>query len=105
MSEKIRIGNGTKKSDKWLKSSICLTDIPKENTFEYNGKTYVKVDINIFDKPNKFGKDVSISIDDWKPEEKQYSVPAERKTAGDNIARKVQESALETANDDFNLPF
>jgi hypothetical protein len=77
MSEKIRIGNGTKKSDKWLKSSICLTDIPKENTFEYNGKTYVKVDINIFDKPNKFGKDVSISIDEYKPEEKPKEEPKE----------------------------
>jgi hypothetical protein len=104
MSEKIRIGNGTKKSDKWLKSSICLTDIPKENTFEYNGKTYVKVDINIFDKPNKFGKDVSILIDEYKPEEKQYSTPAERKTAGDTIAKKVQESALEAIFND-ELPF
>jgi hypothetical protein len=105
MSEKIRIGNGTKKSDKWLKSSICLTDIPKENTFEYNGKTYVKVDINIFDKPNKFGKDVSISIDEYKPEEKQYSAHAERKTASDTIARKVQESALNSSNEEFELPF
>jgi hypothetical protein len=80
MSEntKIKIGNGTKKSDKWLKSSICLTDIPEEFKFEYNGKTYVKVDINIFATPNKFGKDVSISIDEWKPTpQPKQSAPAD----------------------------
>ena len=71
MSEtKIKIGNGQKKSEKWLKSSICLSDIPEDKTFEYNGKTYVKVDINISESPNKFGKDVNITIDDWKPNKK-----------------------------------
>ena len=102
MSEtKIKIGNGQKKSEKWLKSSICLTDIPKELTFEYNGKNYVKVDINIFDSPNKFGKDVSISIDEWKPSGQQYNVPTERKTAADNVRKEVEQQL--PANDD--LPF
>jgi len=79
MSEtKIKIGNGQKKSEKWLKSSICLSDIPEDKTFEYNGKTYVKVDINISDSPNKFGKDVNIAIDDWKPEEKPKEVPKQK---------------------------
>lgn len=65
--EKIRIGQGKKQSETWLKSSLCLTDIPADKTFEYNGKMYVKVNINIFETPNKFGKDVSISIDEFEP--------------------------------------
>lgn len=83
--DKIRIGNGQKKSEKWLKSSICLTDIPKDKTFEYNGKTYVKVDINIFDSPNRFGKDVSISIDEYKPKE-QSEKPKAQPSNDDNEA-------------------
>jgi hypothetical protein len=69
-NQKIRIGNGKKQSEKWLKSSICLTDIPAEHTFEYNGKLYVKVDINVYPEPNKFGKDVSITVDTYKKEQK-----------------------------------
>jgi hypothetical protein len=64
----IYIGNGKKQKDNWLKSSLCLSDIPKEHTFEYNGKTYVKVNINVNDAPDQYGKDVSITVDTWKPD-------------------------------------
>ena len=64
----IYIGNGKKQKDNWLKSSLCLTDIPKEHTFEYNGKTYVKVNINVKDQADQYGKDVSITVDTWKPD-------------------------------------
>lgn len=66
--KKIYIGNGVKRAEGWLKSSLCLTDIPKEYTFEYQGKTYVKVDINVKDEVDQYGKDVSITVDTWKPE-------------------------------------
>lgn len=64
----IYIGNGKKQKDNWLKSSLCISDIPKEHTFEYNGKTYVKVNINVKDQPDQYGKDVSITVDTWKPD-------------------------------------
>ena len=64
----IYIGNGKKQKDNWLKSSLCLSDIPKEHTFEYNGKTYVKVNINVKDQADQYGKDVSITVDTWKPD-------------------------------------
>ena len=50
MSDKqkaIYIGNGVKQNESWLKSSFCLTDIPKEHMFEFNGKKYIKVNINV----------------------------------------------------------
>ncbi len=65
----IYIGNGKKQKDNWLKSSLCISDIPKEHTFEYNGKTYVKVNINVKDEADQYGKDVSITVDTWKPDQ------------------------------------
>jgi hypothetical protein len=64
----IYIGNGKKQKDNWLKSSLCISDIPKQHTFEYNGKTYVKVNINLKDEVDQYGKDVSITVDTWKPD-------------------------------------
>ena len=64
----IYIGNGKKQKDNWLKSSLCISDIPKDHTFEYNGKTYVKVNINVKDEVDQYGKDVAITGDTWKPD-------------------------------------
>ena len=78
MSERqkpIYIGNGVKQNDNWLKSSFCLTDIPKEHMFEYNGKKYIKVNININDAQDKYGKDVSITVDTWKPDPNKKAAP------------------------------
>jgi hypothetical protein len=70
-ADKIRIGNGVKKTDDWIKASICLTDIPAEHIrIGKNGKKYLNIDINIYDKKNEYGQDVSIKVDTWKPETK-----------------------------------
>jgi len=71
----IYIGNGVKQKDNWLKSSFCLSDIPKEHMFEYNGKKYIKVNININDAQDKYGKDVSITVDTWKPDPSKKAAP------------------------------
>jgi len=73
--DRVYIGNGVKKNDAWLKSSFCLSDIPKEHMFEYKGKKYIKVDINIKDEVDQYGKDVSITVDTWKPKEQQAPAP------------------------------
>jgi len=80
----IYIGSGKKQQDNWLKSSLCLSDIPKEHVFEFNGKKYVKVNVNVKDAPDQYGKDVSITVDTWKPDaqpiegiskEEKYDLP------------------------------
>jgi len=68
MSNNIYIGNGEKKSDTWFKSSICLSNIPEDCIFDYKGKRYIRVDINVKDQKDQFGKDVSIKVDTWKPD-------------------------------------
>jgi hypothetical protein len=65
---KIRLGNGKKRSGSWLTAAICITDA-EAHAYTYNGKKYVNVSINIFDKPNDFGKDVAINLNDYKKEE------------------------------------
>ena len=70
----IYIGNGKKQKDNWFKSSLCLTDIPAEHIFEYNGKKYIKVNINVKDEADQYGKDVSITVDTWKPEAQEQEV-------------------------------
>jgi hypothetical protein len=70
--QKIRLGNGKKRSASWLTAAICLSDA-ESHAYTYNGKTYVNVSINIFDKPNNFGKDVAINLNDYKKEENSNS--------------------------------
>ena len=65
---KIRLGSGKKKSESWLTAAICITDA-EAHAYTYNGKKYVNININIYDKPNDFGKDVAISLNDYKKEE------------------------------------
>jgi len=68
-NKKIRCGSGRKRTSNWLKVSMCLDNM-KQYAFEgTDGKMYVKVDINIYDEVNEFKKDVSVTVDTWKPKE------------------------------------
>lgn len=72
MSEKpIYCGSGKKQNDSWLKVTIN-PDKLKEYIQTYEGSKFVKLNINIKDAPDQYGKDVSISIDNWKPKDKGY---------------------------------
>lgn len=66
--KKIYCGSGKKQSDTWLKVSIN-PDKLKDYIQEYQGSKFVKLNINIYDEPNEYGKDVSITIDTWKKDE------------------------------------
>lgn len=66
MADTIYCGKGKKKNDTWLQVTIN-PDIISQHIQEYEGKKYVKLNINI-GKTDKFGKDVQISIDTWKPD-------------------------------------
>ena len=68
MSEKtIYCGSGKKQKDNWLKVTINPDKI-KDYIEEFNGNKFIKLNINIKDEPDQYGKDVSISVDTWKPE-------------------------------------
>ena len=65
---KIRLGNGRKKSASWLTAAICISDA-ETHAYTYNGKKYVNLNINIYDTPNEYGKDVAITLNDYKKHE------------------------------------
>lgn len=65
---KVYCGSGKKKSDTWLSATINVDKI-QDYIQEYNGSKFVKININLKSEPDQYGKDVSISIDTWKPEE------------------------------------
>ena len=68
MKEKtIYCGSGKVMNEKWLKVTINPTKIA-DYIQEYNGNKFIKLNINLKDEPDKYGKDVSISIDTWRPE-------------------------------------
>ena len=66
---KVRLGNGKKRGDSWLTATICMTDA-EAHTYTYNGKKYVNLNININDAPDDYGKDVKITLNDYKKEDK-----------------------------------
>lgn len=85
--KKIYCGSGKKKSDTWLQ----VTMNPKkfmDYIQEYNGTEFIKLNINIKSEPDKYGKDVEISVDTWKPEkaapQAAYSAPKSSPTTSSN---------------------
>ncbi len=74
------VGSGKKQSDSWLKVTVNVDKI-KDYVEEYKGHKFVRLNINLKDQPDQYGKDVSISIDKWDPQpqhsEQQNNGPAE----------------------------
>jgi len=59
--------------------TVNLSDLPKEHIFEYNGKKYIKLNVSDKQEPDNYGKDVSVSINTWKPDsEKTIAAPVNR---------------------------
>lgn len=72
MSEQktIYCGSGKKQNETWIKATINVAKI-KDHIEEFNGNKFVRLNINIKPEKDQYGKDVSISIDEWKPEQAQ----------------------------------
>jgi len=90
---KVRLGNGKKRSASWLTAAICISDA-EAHAYTYEGKKYVNISINVFDEPNKYGKDVAINLNDYKKEE--------------NLNPKVNKmptAPLTYEAEDYDLPF
>ena len=94
----IYCGGGKKQNDTWFKVTINPDKI-QDYIQEYNGSKFVKLNVNIKTEPDQFGKDVSISIDTWNPNNSQNSsTQNETKNQDNNI-----DQANNTEEDD--LPF
>ena len=67
--------------------TINLTDLPKEHIFEYNDKKYIKLNISDKKEADQFGKDVSVSVNTWRPDEEKNkdSAPAPAQSPPDDL--------------------
>ncbi len=63
----IYCGAGKKQNDNWIKATIKAEALEKYIQ-EYKGHKFLKININIKAEADEYGKDVSISVDNWSPE-------------------------------------
>lgn len=66
-AKKIYCGSGKKKSDTWFQVTMNPEKF-NEYIQEYNGSKFIKLNINLKSEPDKYGKDIEITIDTWKPD-------------------------------------
>lgn len=68
--KKIYVGSGNvSKNPKYIKANISEKGLNEmlNNLQEYLGHKFARVDIAILEEPNKYGKNVEISLNNWKP--------------------------------------
>jgi hypothetical protein len=65
---KVRLGSGKKRGASWMTATVCISDA-EQHSYTYNNKKYVNVNINTYDKANEYGKDVAISLNEYKKDE------------------------------------
>lgn len=104
--EKIFCGSGKEKFHGALvEISVCLSDMPKEYIFEYNGKKYIKLKLRKM-KEEKNGKTHYIEVDTWRPERGTSSRGEQQATerSQPQESNKPQESHPQYDEND-DLPF
>jgi len=80
--EKIYCGSGVEKFDGGLvEISVCLSDIPKEHRFEYNGKWYTKLKVQKKQEADEYGKTHYVAVNTWKPDTKKEEAKVEKPVA------------------------
>ena len=72
----IYCGGGKKMGADWLSVTLCL-DKAKDHFFTYEGKTYVKLNVNIKPEKDQYDKDVSLSVNTYKPPVEKTEVIAD----------------------------
>jgi hypothetical protein len=78
MADKIYVGNGKSKFDgQQVAVSLCLTDLPQEHIFEYEGKKYIKLVVQERRETDDYGRTHYVAVDTWKPEEKKAETKKE----------------------------
>lgn len=73
--EKIYCGSGKTRSGQYGEFygiSVCIDDLPEEHiTTAKNGKRYVNLTVNKKKEADQYGKDLSVTVDTFKPDKAQ----------------------------------
>lgn len=96
--EKIYCGSGKTRSGQYGEFygiSVCIDDLPEEHiTTAKNGKRYVNLTVNKKKEADQYGKDLSVTVDTFKPDKAQTPKQEQAHT-----------SKKEYAIEDSDLPF
>ncbi len=72
MSDKIYCGSGKEKFEgNLVEVSLCVSDLPKDKIFEYNGKKYIKLKVVKKREIDEYGKSHYIEVDMFEPNQNQ----------------------------------
>lgn len=81
----IYCGGGKKMTDNWMTVTVHIDKV-KEHVFDYKGNKYLKLNVNLKDQPDQYGKDVSLSVNTYNPEEQKETKPvAEVSNSSDDL--------------------
>jgi len=95
--KKIYIGQGNKRSDNWMTATLH-TEKLKDYVEEFKGTQFVRININVSDEPDEYGKDVKITVNTWKPDGGNQT-----SSKSDANVKQTSDNSVEEKTDD--LPF
>ena len=75
----IYCGSGKTMNDKWLKVTINPSKI-KDYIQEFNGNKFIKLNINVKDEADQYGKNVAVSVDTYKPDTEKKAEPVKQES-------------------------
>lgn len=93
MSEKIYVGSGKKINGKYgeFRNATLNLNKLKEHAYEFKGDMFVNVTINDKSEPDQYGKDVSVTINQYKKQ--------------DTEKQETENRVSYQKNEDYDLPF
>ena len=106
MEETIYCGSGKRRSENWITATINLAKF-KDHIQEYKGHKFLKLNINLKEDVDRFGKDVQITINTFKgkPEQMAGEGGNEFKKEPKKEYKKEYKKATKTSLDEDDLPF
>jgi hypothetical protein len=101
-------GSGRKQSENWIKATINIDKV-QDFIEEFKGVRFVRLNINIKDDLNQFGKDVSLSIDQFVPDQDHSSSGSgssgKRYGLNGEIAQSMIDDGIASDQEYDDLPF
>jgi len=84
--------------------ALCLSKLPKELIYEYQGKKYINLTIGANKEISKYGKTHAIWVNEFKPEEKQEAQPTHENKPEPGTIEDLERPGTDL-DDINNLPF
>lgn len=83
--------------------SICLEDIPEKfkKISDKNGKTYINLEVVDLKEPNKWGKTVSVEVNQWTPGQANQQTKTSPRTSGLTQEALQRQSKRENTPENF----